>query len=489
MKFSLLIFLLFLFTTISSGEKCKAPTCTPFVGSIQTANLRENLLSFQTIATENNGNRAVGTSGYNASVAYVVETLRKFADCEISLQPFTISNWVNNAPASFAELTPTPQVFTDFKILDYSGSGTVTGQVSLPSGNENGCSAGDWTNFTSGDIALVVRGDCSFGVKTQLAQTAGASAVLIFNSDNSGSFSGTLGASQQLIVFGISRQIADHLIADPTIVVQLIADTSVIQTPTVNVLCTSQQGDPSATIVIGSHLDSVPAGPGINDNGSGSSVNLQLAIQSYRNAITLNNRVIFAWWAAEEKGLLGSSYFVQQAKADGSLNNIALNLNYDMLGSPNGIRQVLNGAAAQDPAIRPASAVIQDIYEKFFNLNHYPYEMKQFNGRSDYGPFISNGVPAGGLATGAEVIKNATERTIFGGLCNAPFDPCYHQSCDTIENINWQLILQMGQASAYTLEILAGQTDLYTFLGGKPQTTSSRSVDTIFSDGIWPFYY
>ena len=52
------------------------------------------------------------------------------------------------------------------------------------SSSASGCSAGDFTGFTAGNIALIQRGTCNFGMKVLNAQAAGASGVIIFNEGN-----------------------------------------------------------------------------------------------------------------------------------------------------------------------------------------------------------------------------------------------------------------------------------------------------------------
>lgn len=480
-----------LLCALASAWACdpSTPECTTYVNSIQRDNLFSHLSRFQAIADANNGNRAVGTSGYQASVDYVLSVLRQSVDCDVTVQPFDITNWQAGSAPKFSEVSPTETSFTDFNLLDYSAAGNISGNIAKPA-TAIGCTNADWKDFPAGRIALVERGTCDFATKVGLANSFGAKAVLIYNNAATGSFTGSMGSPQPLIVFGISQAIGQQLQSTSNVVVRMVSDSSVSVVTTENVLCASRKGNPASAIVVGSHLDSVPAGPGINDNGSGSSVNLELAVQSTRHEIITESQIIFAWWAAEEKGLLGSKYFVQNATATGAIKDIALNLNFDMLASPNGIRQVLNGAEAEDPSIRTASGVIQQLFENFFKSGHLPYEMKQFNGRSDYGPFISTGIPAGGLATGAEVIKNATERTIFGGLCNAPFDPCYHLYCDSIENVDMRYIEETGQSAAYTLQVLAKQENLARFLqGSQPAAKAKQQVETgDYRDGVWPFY-
>jgi len=189
---------------------------------------------------------------------------------------------------------------------------------------------------------------------------------------------------------------------------------------------------------------------------------------------SLVNKVRFAWWGAEEWGLLGSSYYVEQAIQSGEIDNIALNLNFDMLGSPNYFRGVYDGEGAA-PDIRTGSVNIENLFTTYFNFANLPWNLTEFTGRSDYGPFIENGIPAGGLFTGAEVIKPDNYRKDYGGLANAAFDTCYHQSCDDIYNIDQEVLLSNAQAAYYALTNTAANPLLNNWLN-TPQTLSSRRV-------------
>jgi len=176
----------------------------------------------------------------------------------------------------------------------------------------------------------------------------------------------------------------------------------------------------------------------------------------------------------EEIGLLGSTFYVQHLNetSPAELQNIALNLNFDMLGSPNYFLAIYNGSGAEDISIRNASAIIQSIFEQNFIQRNISWDLTGFNGRSDYGPFIAAGIPAGGLFTGAEDVKTPEQRVKYGGLANAAFDPCYHASCDTVSNINQVALKEMAIAAAYTLEYLATTDNLRTFLSGEPPTST-----------------
>ncbi|MCK5923377.1 MAG: M28 family peptidase, partial [Methylococcales bacterium] len=173
----------------------------------------------------------------------------------------------------------------------------------------------------------------------------------------------------------------------------------------------------------------------------------------------LRNQVRFAWWGAEEEGLLGSEHYVSQLSEE-ELGRIALNLNFDMIASPNYARFVYDGdGSASELAGPEGSSFIEWIFNEYFSARGLHAEPTPFSGRSDYGPFIEVGVPAGGLFTGAEGIKTAEQAGNYGGTAEEAYDPCYHAECDTIENINLQGLDEMADAAAHAV-MLFGMKDL-----------------------------
>jgi len=357
----------------------------------------------------------------------------------------------------------------DFRTFTYSGSGDV--QAAIYAVPQDGCSSSDFSSFPSGLIAVVARGQCDFSTKVDNAVAAGAIGVVIYNYETQGVLSGTLGSGKSVPVFGVSHELAQGWIASsPTPVLKMVADTEVTTTETQNIIAESPYGSSSSIIVVGSHLDSVPAGPGINDNGSGSASNLEMALSYNMSNFENPNKVRFVWFGAEELGLLGSEYYVSQLIESGDIKNIACNLNFDMIASPNFMRGIYDGAGAPSDILQ-ASIKIQQAFESYFEFEDITYTSTPFTGRSDYGPFIENGVPAGGLFTGAEEIKTMEGRSQFGGLANTAYDPCYHRDCDNIDNINEEALDQMGRAGYYVLLELAKQSDLRGWLNnGQPPT-------------------
>jgi aminopeptidase S len=209
-------------------------------------------------------------------------------------------------------------------------------------------------------------------------------------------------------------------------------------------------GDPAHTIVVGGHLDSVPRGPGINDNGSGVAAMIETARWMAETGVGPKNRVRFAFWGAEEVDLLGSKHYVDSLSNSETAQTM-LNLNLDMVASPNGGRFVHDGDGSSFGVAGPAgSDVIERTFLDYFAQNGLATEPTEFeDGDSDYDPFLKAGIPTGGLFTGDEGEKTAEQVEEFGGVENDEHDPCYHRACDDISNIDQQLLHDMAGALGY----------------------------------------
>jgi Zn-dependent M28 family amino/carboxypeptidase len=276
--------------------------------------------------------------------------------------------------------------------------------------------------------------------------------------DRVGLLFGTLAAPQAAIpAMGTTFALGESLASTPGVTIRMQVDAGVQTINTFNVLADTE-GRADRTVVVGAHLDSVAEGPGINDNGSGSAAILETAIQMAESGDEPTNRVRFAFWSGEEDGLVGSDYYVSQlTKRD--IKNHALNLNFDMVASPNAVRFVYDGDGdALGTAGPNGSANIEHIFADYFASQGLATEPTAFDGRSDYFGFINNGIPAGGLFTGAEGIKTAEQAELFGGVAGEPFDPCYHQACDNIDNLDLGVLEQMADAIAHTTQTFAETT-------------------------------
>ena len=410
----------------------------------------DHLEALQAIADANGGDRAAGRPGYRASVDYVVEQLTA-AGYSPTVQEFMFNYTEENS--QLIRVAPNARTFVngvDFlrnRFDSGTPEGTATGRLvlvdlvlppgSAPNSNTSGCEAADFAGFPAGGIALMQRGTCGFAQKALNAQAAGASAVIIMNEGQAGrtGLTNMIGDATGLTIPAIFTTFAagQDLAATPGATVTVTVDFTAEQRPSYNVLAETAGGNPDNVVMAGAHLDSVQAGAGINDNGSGSAAVLETAIQMAK--VKTTNRVRFAWWGAEESGLLGSRHYVAQLTEE-EADDIALYLNFDMIASPNytfGIYDGDNSGGTAAPGFIPAgSAEIEDQFEQFFASRGEPFKDTEFSGRSDYGPFIEIGIPAGGLFTGAEVPKTAAEAAIWGGVAGAQLDPCYHQFCDNL---------------------------------------------------------
>jgi Zn-dependent M28 family amino/carboxypeptidase len=453
--------------------------------------------AFQMIADENGGNRASGFQGYGASVQYVLTKLRD-AGYRPTTQVFDFVTFEETADPVLREVAPTPKTYTpetEFLTMNYSASGD-TGEAAVTAVDltlspdpaqrvsTSGCEAADFAGFPAGNIALMQRGSCPFAQKVTNAQAAGAVGAIIFNSGtpgNEGVIAGTLGETAQdgqptppdveIPAVGISYAEGDRLSREAGLVVQIVVEAESDQRKSTNILADTRSGDPNNVTIVGSHLDSVTEGPGINDNGSGSAFNLELAIRMAKERIRTENRVRFAFWGAEESGLVGATRYVA-AISDEEFAKIAANLNFDMLASPNHGKFVYDGnfshtpPPATAPNVNPGAAYIESVFLKYFDSVGISPDPTAFDGRSDYKPFQDNGIAAGGLFSGAEVAKSAAQAAKWGGMAGVAFDPNYHQPGDDIDNLDLRGWEQMADAGAHTLATLAEDDDLRDTLAG-----------------------
>lgn len=450
-------------TAASSAPGCDgaAPAdAAALVECVTVDTVRAHQRALQDVADANGGNRASGTPGYDASVEYVARTARE-AGLTVTTEAVEFPFFEVESEALEADGTEYV-AGTDFATMSFSGSGDVTGtavpvdlQVPPRGSSTSGCEPVDFADFPDGEIALLQRGTCPFGVKAANALDAGAVAAIVVNSgetpENSGLLQATLGEPVDLPVVGATAALADVL-AGATV---SLTTTSQSGTRTTTNVLAEKPGTGDEVLVVGAHLDSVPEGPGINDNGSGSAAVLAVA-QAMAGAETART-VRFAWWGAEELGLVGADSYVTDLP-EPERARISAYLNFDMVGSPNAVRFVYDGDDSDAVGAPPGpegSAAIEDVFEEFYDDRGLAYEGTDFNGRSDYGPFIAAGIPAGGLFTGAEDVKTPEQAKRYGGTAGEAYDPCYHAACDTFDNVDTAVLDQNADAVAYATFTLA----------------------------------
>jgi aminopeptidase Y len=438
-------------------------TIAKLLECVDLGGVREHQAAFQAIADVNGGTRASGTEGYDESAAYVAERMEA-AGYAVTIQPFDFVRFTELSPSILEQTAPLPGGLLPNITMTYSGSGDVTGAVTVlpapPADATPGCEAGDFAGFPGGNIALISRGACTFAIKATNAFNAGAVGVVIYN-NIAGALNGTLGSAFNLDigVTGITQALGQQLAATTGLVLRLKTDTLREPGTTSNVLAEKAGKNADNVVMVGAHLDSVPEGPGINDNGSGSAAILEVAEQMAR--VNPQNTLRFAWWGAEEASLVGSTLYVNTL-SDEEFAKIALYLNFDMVGSPNHVFFVYDGDNSDGVGAGPGpagSAQIETKFEDFYNSRSVPFKGTDFDGRSDYQAFILNGIPAGGLFTGAEGIKTAAEVALWGGTAGQQYDPCYHQACDTFANNSDVALRTNSDAIAYVTLSYAMSTE------------------------------
>ena len=488
---------------ISAPPGCANRTNTTYQQLLTCVTLdgvRAHQQAFQDIADANDdefypGTRAAGTEGYAGSVEYVAGLMRG-AGYNVTLDPFTFTFVF---PVVINQLTP---VVADYPSGAFTGSGfgEVTAGVTAvdinlvpPRASTSGCEAGDFAGFPAGNIALVQRGTCTFAVKAVNAQAAGAAAVIIFNQGNDPTrealIVGTLlpgGESVTIPVVGGS--FADGVALSAAGSTAHIHVREPEARTDVNVIAELPGNNPNNVVMAGAHLDSVQAGPGINDNGSGSAAILETALMLAK--VKPENTIRFAWWGAEEEGLIGSQAYVDglsQAEKD----RIAMYMNYDMVGSPNYIQMVYDAdeSSFDVPAgfVPDGSIAIEDLYESYYTLIGEPYDDAEFSGRSDYEAFILEGIPSGGLFTGAEEPKTALQQSIWGGTVGEQLDPCYHEACDTFANFNAHALEVNSDLIAFAQLTFAFSTQSVNGVAGRavPGSASMPLPAPAGAEGTW----
>ena len=430
----------------------------------------EHEQALQDIADDNDGTRASGTSGYADSIDYVEDRLSD-AGYVTTRQEFSFHKFEEIGPSALEQIAPAAVTYTegtDFGATPHSEPGDVTAavtgvdiQLGLGNGSTSGCEAGDFAGFPAGNIALIQRGTCTFELKGENAAAAGAVGILFFNQGNTADPSRngipavTLsdGYTGGIPALNLTYALGASLSAVAVLQVRLFANVTRELATTENLIAESRRGDPNNVIMAGAHLDSIPAGPGMNDNGSGATALIEVAEQMAK--LRLPNQLRFAWWGAEEDGLVGSNRYVESLTED-DLGDLEMYLNFDMIASPNYGLFIYDGDGSGFGLVGPdGSDDIEALFERYFAEREIPSEPTAFSGRSDYQAFINNGVPSGGLFTGAEVPKTADQVAKWGGQVGIAYDPCYHSACDTIDNVDHDALGINADAIAYVVYLYA----------------------------------
>ncbi|PEG42849.1 amidohydrolase [Mycolicibacterium agri] len=422
--------------------------------------LMAHLTKLQEIADEHGGNRALGTPGYDASADYVANALRdkgfdvQTPEFEVRL-PFAEEPQLTVGEAA---IEAKPLEFT----IGTPPEGVSGPLVAAPVDDSPGCTASDYDGLpVRGAVVLVDRGTCQFSIKQAVAAERGAVALIVANNEDNDEMGGTLGedSNPKIPVVSVTQATGERLRNAPgPTTLKLKAGVRVEKTR--NVIAQTRTGSSADVVMVGAHLDSVPEGPGINDNGSGVAAVLETALQMGPSP-PIQNAVRFGFWGAEEQGLRGSNDYVESLDVE-ALKDIALYLNFDMLGSPNAGYFTYDGDQSAPPSPREVpprvpegSAGIERNFVAYLEDAGKTAQDTSFVGRSDYDGFTKAGVPAGGLFSGAEEKMTREQAELWGGKADEPFDPNYHKRTDTLDQINRQAMEINGAGVAYVVGIYA----------------------------------
>ena len=478
--------------TITSGRSLAAltATCAAALVAVAPASaaphrdfgvdvdaVNRHLVALQRIADQNGGNRASGNPGYEASVDYVAGKLRD-AGFDVSTPEFSYQAYERESVSLRVAGQP-----TEADALEYSPAtprGGVTAALAVPTVDDTpGCEPTDYdgTNVT-GAVVLVKRGACDFAQKAKVAADRGAKAVIIYNNVD-GPLNGTLGDPSKATIptAGVTKQVGESLAGRAGTEVTLDIQARLKDITTRNVVAQTRTGRPDNVVMAGAHLDSVPEGPGINDDGTGSAGLLATALKM-GGSPQVRNAVRFAFWGAEESGLVGSTKWVRSQSFEQQLD-IALYLNFDMIGSPNAGYFAYDGDDSDHQGAGPGpqgSAQIEKDFVDAMAAQGVQVEGTDFDGRSDYGEFIAVGIPSGGLFTGAEGIKTPEQAAKWGGTAGRAYDPNYHQPGDTLANVDRVALGRNVRALASVIDGYSQSTEAVNGMHSRAERAKLRSA-------------
>jgi Zn-dependent M28 family amino/carboxypeptidase len=350
-----------------------------FVRDVSVPRIVKHQAALQRIARRNGDTREVLSGGYTESLAYVKKTLRKAGYSPQEIE-FNFPFWEESAPAVLNRVSPSPKVYrygtaadndspnVDFITLGYAGTGTLTNAKVVPTNDiidpppavagasNSGCEAADYPPETVGNVALVQRGTCAFVQKAEVAQQVGAAGVIIFNDGVGPARQNPLFVLNQVDLhipavissYAVGNELYQAIKAGQNVTVDFSTFGHLQDRFLPQVIAETKGGDPNNVLVVGAHLDSVPAGPGINDDGSGTAMLLAQAeaMAKHHNAKNLRQKIRFGWWGAEEEGLVGSSYYAHNL-SDAEVAKIDGMLDYDMLASQNYVRFLYDGDGSE----------------------------------------------------------------------------------------------------------------------------------------------
>lgn len=421
------------------------PTSGPSSLLVDQTLISEHLDALQAIADANNGIRAAGTPGYDASADYVAQVMAGLG-FQVERHSFDFPFFDETEPVSvgFGDIGWTSPQWLHAAL--YSASGDVEAESEYVFG---GCDPADWSTFTAGHIAMIDGGGCYMRQKVESAQAAGAVAMISFypwaaNEIRRPTLLDPEGITIPVVVAGSEPATALREQEGQVVNVYVQADNHIA---TVDNIIATLPGATERTVMLGGHLDSVLDGPGLNDNGSGVAALLSLA-GSVAAGPQPQSTIRYGFWSAEEFGDLGSFAYVDSLGSN-ELGLIDAYVNLDMVGSPNPGRFVYDEATASAGSSELTASLLAG-----FEALGQPARTVATGDASDHFAFALAGIPVGGVFSGLGPME-PQDADLFGGEALVPMDPCYHLVCDTRANVDLESAALQGQVVANLLAELA----------------------------------
>lgn len=449
-----------------SSPPAESPDPEELAAKVTVDGMWTRLEKLSELTLAGRGGRAEGTSGYDASVDYVANTLR---DSGFDVQTPEVDRL-----ALKSEGKPTLTIGSRAFPVDQASLLTSTppgglSAVTLRPAKPSGCAATDYTGVdVRGALAIVDDSVCSVVDKQNVAVSKGAVGVLMVSD------TGTAGARAGLFPTGYYEKLtspvavidatADAALRRTSAPVELVLDAETVRVKFRNVVAQTKTGDARNVVVAGAHLDAAAGSPGVNDNATGVAAVLETAV-ALGGSPQVTNAVRFAFWGAGGAGLEGVDKYVAGLDRSG-LDDIAMYLDFDMLGSPNAGYFTYDGDQSGTPSpdfaaakVPEGSAAIERTLGGYLNLAGVRPADMPLSRAGNYSPFLAAGIPVGGVTTGSSQRKSETQARLWGGRAGQPFDPNYRTRGDTIDDINREALGITGPAVAFAVDTYARSTE------------------------------
>jgi Zn-dependent M28 family amino/carboxypeptidase len=438
--------------------------------------MNRHLVAFQRLSDRNGGNRAPGTPGHRASADYVTGKLTD-AGFTVTAQDFPV-----RYSAPLAERFVVGGTAVTMHMALYTPNtpvGGITGRLAVPPDDPtHGCDAADYASASyTGTVVLVRRGGCTFAVKQQAAAAAGAIATIIYNTADTWLRASLVSeADARIPTGGVSRSIGEGLLAkvgqQATVELRTLTEMRTSRT----IIAQTKTGRANNVVMAGAHLDSVVEGAGVGTNGTGAAALLETALKLGPSP-KVNNAVRFVFWGAWEFGIVSAPYYLEHLTFEQQLD-IALYLNMDGIAAPNAGYFVYDGDTGPYGSTQIEGAFADYLAAVGTQTERIPLPAM----RSDHLPFLTAGIPSGGVFTGNQDVKTAAQATKWGGTAGIPFDACYHEACDNLGNVDRAVLDRNADALAWVTASYAMSTEGVNGVPARSARAAKRAPMTRSAD-------